>query len=194
MAGENLVVDGNLELHAHPEANGFNVRSPDFNRSYKHVHSFGEYGGIDIVNGEAKPEVAGPGNTRLQLAWNGVEAGDKDAIALELHSGGVRRGEDLHLIFWAERLRFGDAAGRLEIGLSASKDKFGTRIHTWKIEAEKMTKFERVFSAPVDARYLTVRPKQGHQQWLAVDAFALRRVDVITDVAPAHPRLRLVSR
>lgn len=168
----NLILDGDLEAHT-IIPNAFNVREKVFNTSFRHVHSFGEFCGVDVV-GVGRGEPAKSGKTKLCLAWNGVEAGDRDGVALELRSQ-IAKGETCRLSFWVERLPFGDQPQPIEVGLSARPDRFGVRIFEARPD-EGWTRFQHVFAAPVSGQYLTVRPKGKVDAWFAIDAFVLRHL------------------
>ncbi|MCA8948387.1 MAG: hypothetical protein KDE27_02725 [Planctomycetes bacterium] len=172
LTAQNLVVDGDLELHSAGTGCTYNNSNSAFNAFYANVHSFGTSGGIDIMAGACYGIAPHSGATKLALAWNNVASGDKDAMALDL-SAPLSPGAVYQLSFQAEELPFGPGQQPFEIGLSTASNTFGTLVYSANTPPTAWSQHSIVLTAPFAATHLTVRCPQGQDVWIAFDSFVL---------------------
>jgi hypothetical protein len=171
-SAQNMIVDGNLENHTSTVDCASNNTNAQFNAFYSDITSFGSSGGIDIYQSTGcagSPPQSGA--TKLALAWNNAPSGDLDAMAFDLNAP-IVSGVTYRISFYAEKMPFGTLQP-FEIGISNSNTSFGTPVFSGTPAASGWTLLTGTFVAPSNATFLTARPQENIDTWIAVDNFQL---------------------
>ena len=92
-------------------------------------------------------------------------------MAFDLNAS-IVAGNVYNVSFYAEWLTSFGSAQPFEIGVSNSITSFGTLVFSGT-PGDSWTLLSGVFVAPFTATYLTARPRQGLDTWIAVDNFQL---------------------
>lgn len=163
-------LNGDFEKHSGVKGNNYiNLSNNDFNSMMEHTFAFGSYGDMDIINTEYYD--GPPQSNSWYVAFTG---GETDAISMQLNTT-LKKGESYTISFY-DRAAQGFIAQPFQIGISESRDIFGTIIYTAPLpEKGVWNKRTFTFIAAISAEYVTVRLAGAANigEWAQADHFAI---------------------
>ena len=187
---QNLILNGDFENNSASECQ-FNVSNVEFTAIMENATGFGPTpsglgtGEIDVmrdrINGCAWGNPPVSGATKLGLG-SGRSAGSYDAFSFDLGSP-ISAGSKYVISFQVSAVITGFSHGHasVEIGLSNAPRKFGTPLFSGSgSRTGSWSKWERIFEAPINAKYLTVRNEGLKNAWNHLDDFRLHAVPAAT--------------
>lgn len=145
-----------------------NLSNDALNNMLPGVTAFGSYGDVDIISSATYGGIGAKSN-KWYIALTG---GKTDIVALELNSNLVK-GKTYSISFYDRKVLSYEATP-IQIGLSDSKNDFGTVVYTGHSHPELNVWNKRVFSfvAPHNSKYITVQMPDGSiSNWVNIDGF-----------------------
>ncbi len=146
-----------------------NLPNASFNTMMTGTYAFGTYGDMDIIN--TATYTGGPQKGSWFVAFTG---GGTDAISMELSSNLIQ-GKSYTITFW-DKSGDGFVAQPFQIGVSDTKDSFGTAVYTADQipTAGVWTKRTFSFAAPISGKYITVQLSGANNigDWSQADNFS----------------------
>lgn len=145
-----------------------NLTNNQINKIFPNFYAFGKSGNIDIIGTKNFSINAYSGNFYIAIT-----GGSTDQFSLEI-SQTLKKGDKYDFGFYSKAFP-NINADLIQIGISDSKDKFGTLIYSQntitKIDKWEYNKF--FFVVPFDAKYITVRQLGDISTWVQLDKFVL---------------------
>ena len=156
-------LNGSFEDHSFDQC-GINLPNLILSDGVENTVAFGEKNEIDLLSDTCGDGPARDGGTFLAL--NSIQS--VDALSLELAEALVP-GKRYAFTFFQQAGLANVAAAGVEIGLSETPDQFGQQLYGPRSVSGEWTEDYVAFTAPVAARYITVRATTS---WVFIDHFA----------------------
>lgn len=159
------VINGSFEMNSMDC--GINLVNNDFNAHVANVTAFGGQSEIDLLSGSCGYGSPPDGEFFIALYNNTFS----DALTFDLTSP-LNAGK-LYKLRFAARLGegFSDQTSKVEVGLSNSKDSFGTSIFDSPILETNWQYYEVQFSPAASSQFISVRIVSAYETWVFTDGF-----------------------